>query len=71
MSRTKFLVWTFAGAGVWNVVFAGIGYQLGARFEEIDKYTGPASTAVIGIIILVYVIRVIFWRPHPDPVQQD
>ena len=71
MSRTKFLVWTFAGAGVWNVVFASIGYQLGARFEEIDKYTGPASTAVIGIIVLVYIVRVIFWRPHADPVKHD
>lgn len=63
MSRTKFLLWTFAGAGLWNIVFAGIGFQLGARIEEIDAWTGPISTGVIGLIVLVYVVRVIFWRP--------
>lgn len=64
MSRTKFLVWTFAGAGLWNVLFAGVGFQLGARVEEIDAWTGPISTGVIIVILVVYVIRVIVWRPH-------
>ncbi len=64
MSRTKFLLWTFAGAGLWNVLFAGIGFQLGSRFDEIDAWTGPISTAVIAIILLAYVVRVIFWRPE-------
>lgn len=62
MSRTKFLIWTFAGAGVWNILFAGIGFQLGARIEEIDRYTGPISTGVIVLIVVAYVVRVIFWR---------
>lgn len=63
MSRRKFLLWTFAGAGVWNIIFAGIGFQLGARVEEIDAWTGPISTGVIVIIVVVYVLRVIVWRP--------
>ncbi len=67
MSRTKFLVWTFAGAGLWNLLFAGVGFQLGARVEEIDAWTGPISTGVIIVILVVYVIRVIVWRPHPEP----
>jgi membrane protein DedA with SNARE-associated domain len=66
MSRRKFLLWTFAGAGVWNLVFAGIGFQLGARVEEIDAWTGPISTGVIVIIVVVYVLRVIVWRPAED-----
>lgn len=64
MSRTKFLIWTFAGAGVWNILFAGIGFQLGARIEEIDRYTGPISTGVIVLIVVAYLVRVIFWRPE-------
>ena len=64
MSRRKFLLWTFAGAGVWNLVFAGIGFQLGARVKEIDAWTGPISTGVIVIIVVVYLLRVIVWRPH-------
>lgn len=67
MSRAKFLTWTFAGAGLWNVLFAGVGFQLGARVEEIDAWTGPISTGVIAVILVVYVIRVIVWRPHPRP----
>lgn len=63
MGRGKFLLWTFAGAGLWNVIFAGIGFQLGSRFGEIDKYTGPISTGVIGLIFVIYLVRVIFWRP--------
>lgn len=64
MSRRKFLLWTFAGAGLWNLIFAGIGFQLGARVKEIDAWTGPLSTGVIGLIVLVYIVRVIFWRPQ-------
>lgn len=66
MSRRKFLLWTFAGAAVWNLVFAGVGFQLGARVEEIDAWTGPISTGVILIIVVVYVLRVIVWRPAED-----
>ena len=66
MSRRKFLLWTFAGAGVWNLVFAGIGFQLGARVKEIDAWTGPISTGVIVIIVVVYLLRVIVWRPHDE-----
>lgn len=66
MSRRKFLLWTFAGAGVWNLAFAGIGFQLGARVEKIDAWTGPISTGVIVIIVVVYVLRVIVWRPAED-----
>lgn len=66
MSRRKFLLWTFAGAGLWNLIFAGIGFQLGARVKDIDAWTGPISTAVIGLIVLVYLVRVIFWRPEGE-----
>lgn len=66
MSRRKFLLWTFAGAAVWNLVFAGVGFQLGARVEEIDAWTGPISTGVILIIVVIYVLRVIVWRPAED-----
>ena len=45
-------------------MFAGIGFQLGSRVEEIDAWTGPISTGVIGLIVLAYIVRVIFWRPQ-------
>jgi membrane protein DedA with SNARE-associated domain len=65
MRRRTFLLWTFAGAGLWNIAFAGIGFQLGSRFEDIDAWTGPISTGVIGLIALIYIVRVIVWRPSP------
>ncbi|WP_373488000.1 DedA family protein [Blastomonas sp.] len=63
MSRLRFIVWTLLGTSVWNIVIAGIGFQLGRRVEQIDQYTGPVSTGIIGLIVVAYAVRVIFWRP--------
>lgn len=67
MSRPRFIAWTFSGTGLWNSGFAGIGFQLGARVEQIDRYTGPVSLAVIAIIVLTYGVRVLVWRPQGTP----
>lgn len=63
MPLWKFSLWTFAGATVWNAALSGVGFELGRRVEEIDSYTGPISMAIIGIILAVYLRRVVTWRP--------
>ena len=67
MSWPKFIAWTLAGTCIWNTALVFAGYQLGLRVEGIEAWLGPVSWAVIGLIVLVYIYRVIFWRPH----QQD
>lgn len=64
MGRVQFLVYTFCGAALWNVVLIGAGYYLGANFAELEAYTGPVSIAVIVIVIAAYLWRVARWKPR-------
>lgn len=63
MGHVRFLLWTASGAMIWNVILAYAGYLLGANFDEIDKYIGPAATVTIVLAGLFYVYRLITWRP--------
>lgn len=62
MGHRRFLVFTFAGAAVWNAVLVAAGYYLGRNFEEVDKYVGPVSTVTIAVILLAYLWRVMRWK---------
>lgn len=64
MGHGRFLLFTFAGAAIWNAILAGAGYYLGRNFGEIEKYTGPVATGTLAIVALAYVWRVITWKPR-------
>ncbi len=66
MGPVRFILWTFAGALIWNIILAGAGYWLGSRFAEIDTWLGPASTAVLVLAAVGYAYRLITWRPYGD-----
>lgn len=63
MSHKRFILATSAGAAVWNSALVYAGYQLQQNVDHIEDYLGPVSLGVIGLIVLVYVWRIIFWRP--------
>ena len=63
MGHIRFLLWTAAGALIWNVILAYAGYVLGANFKEIDKYIGPAATVTVALAVIFYLYRLITWRP--------
>ncbi|OYY77870.1 MAG: alkaline phosphatase [Sphingomonas sp. 28-62-20] len=62
MTRTRFLLWSTAGITVWNAVLVGAGYWLGTRFQDLDRYLGPAATALLVLAVLAYAYRVVTWR---------
>ena len=62
--RWKFLLWTTAGAAIWNTVLAGAGLVLGSRYGELEHYVGPFAIAVFAIMAAAYVYRVVTWRPR-------
>lgn len=64
MGHLRFLLFTFAGAAVWNAILGGAGYYLGRNFGEIEKYTGPIATAAMAIVAVAYVWRVLTWKPR-------
>lgn len=64
MPRWRFLVATAAGSAIWNSVLAGAGVVFGNHFERLDRYVGPVTVAIIVAIVVLYVYRVITWKPR-------
>ena len=66
MSHKRFILATSAGATVWNSALVYAGYQLQQNVDHIEDYLGPVSLGVIGLIVVAYIWRIIFWRPKED-----
>ena len=64
MPHWKFVIWTFAGSAIWNSMLAGAGLFLGSNFAQLQDYVGPFAVASICIMIVLYLHRVITWRPR-------
>jgi len=54
-----FVACTALGSALWTAALVGLGYVLGANFEQVERYVGPVSNAVVGIIVVMYAWRVI------------
>ena len=66
MPHWKFLVFTFGGAAIWNVILI-IGAQWLAGL--IGRYENAMGWIVAGGVVLTiaaYLYRVFTWRPRPD-----
>jgi membrane protein DedA with SNARE-associated domain len=63
MSQLKFLVWTAAGSTIWITALAGAGSWFGKQFAEVDRFIGPLAVVAIGTLVLVYIYRVVTWKP--------
>ena len=63
MSHRRFLVFSTIGTAGWSAALAGVGYFLGLRFAEIDRWLGPLSTAIVVAIVVAWLWRVWRWRP--------
>jgi membrane protein DedA with SNARE-associated domain len=55
MSLRDFMLFTFIGAGVWNIILAIIGFYLYAVRDQIFPYLGHILVGV-GVIFVVYLI---------------
>jgi membrane protein DedA with SNARE-associated domain len=55
MNLRDFMLFTFIGAGIWNIILAVIGYYLYEIREQIFPYLGHILVAV-GIIFTIYLI---------------
>ena len=64
MPRLRFLLWTAAGAAIWNCILAGAGYYLGTNFRELDRFVGPVAVGIMVVIALLYLWRVATWKPR-------
>jgi membrane protein DedA with SNARE-associated domain len=55
MNLYDFMLFTFAGAGIWNIILAIIGYYLYEVREQIFPYLGHILVA-LGVLFVVYLI---------------
>jgi len=55
MNLRDFMLFTFLGAGIWNIILAIIGYYLYSVRDQIFPYVGHILLGV-GVIFLVYLI---------------
>ena len=54
--RTFFIASTI-GTAVWTALLAGAGFKLGEQYHDIDQIIGPASNAIIVLLVIIYVYR--------------
>jgi membrane protein DedA with SNARE-associated domain len=66
MSLRRFLVFSTIGTAGWSAALAGAGYALGSQFGEVEKILGPLSMVVIGLIVAIYIWRLVTWKPKPE-----
>jgi membrane protein DedA with SNARE-associated domain len=65
MSLRRFLVFSTIGTAGWSAALAGAGYFLGSQIQDVEKWLGPLSSLVIGLIIIGYLWRLWRWQPKP------
>ncbi len=67
MRLKTFLLWSTLGTAGWSTGLAVAGFVLGTQFDEIERFLGPLSVAVIALIIGTYLWRQLTWRRrHPE-----
>jgi len=63
MSLPVFLLASTAGALVWNTILTLAGYLLHEHYELVEVVLDPLSYIVLGLIVVIYLVRVITWKP--------
>ncbi|MCW5645720.1 MAG: DedA family protein [Sphingopyxis sp.] len=63
MNQAKFLSWTAAGSTIWISALAGAGNWFGRQFANLDAFVGPVALVAIGSLVLLYLYRVVTWKP--------
>ena len=59
MPMPQFVLYTLLGTGIWTLALAAGGWILGRQFRQIEHYLGIITWVVIGIVALLYVVRVV------------
>jgi len=57
MQLLRFLLWSSLGTVVWTGLLTTLGYQLGTRFTEVDKWLQPVSWAIVAFAVGGYLYR--------------
>lgn len=53
MNFVQFLLYTTLGASIWTTALAFLGRVLGENYELVDRYLGPVTYIVVGVLLVV------------------
>jgi membrane protein DedA with SNARE-associated domain len=59
MPLSRFVVLTTIGSGVWNAAFIALGWALGNNWDQVERYLGPISYVVLGLLAVGLVVLVV------------
>lgn len=66
MSTWRFLLFTTAGAAVWNALLIEGGRRLAPLMKEYEAVAGWVVAGFVAAIVAFYVYRVLTWKPRGD-----
>jgi membrane protein DedA with SNARE-associated domain len=64
MPLARFLIYSGIGTAIWTTLLALFGYLVGSRYSELEGWIDPVSYGVIAAIVVIYVWRVLTFKPH-------
>lgn len=64
MPLPRFLAFTLLGSALWTGVLTAAGLLLSANYARVADVIDPLSKLVVAAVVLVYLWRVVTWRPH-------
>lgn len=62
MAPGRFLLFSTLGTLIWSGALAAAGAALGQNYAKVQSWLGPASTAIIALIVVSYFYRVATFR---------
>ena len=74
MRFSTFVLASTLGTAGWTALLAGAGYKLGENYRDVDQIIGPASNAILVLLVVGYIYRVWTHRhvdSAPATVDQD
>jgi len=63
MSLPVFLLASTTGALIWNTFLTLAGYLLHEHYEVIEVVLDPLSYVVLGLVVVLYLLKVATWKP--------
>ncbi|MEO5808976.1 MAG: DedA family protein [Sphingomicrobium sp.] len=70
MRFRTFVIASTIGTAGWTALLAYAGYRMGSSYADIDAILGPASNAVLAVLVMIYIYRVWTHR-NIDPDSED
>ena len=64
MPMWRFLTYTVAGSALWTGVLTFAGLALHENYARVADYVDPVSKLVVVTVVVIYLYRVITWKPH-------